>query len=66
MPKRRRFTQSMPLKDRLAAFAEDLREKASRLEPGPKQDELLRRAQHADTAVHFDDWANSLGLQPPR
>jgi hypothetical protein len=66
MLKRRRFKQSMPLKDRLAAFAGDMREKASRLEPGTQQDELLRKARQADTASHLDDWANSPELQPPK
>ena len=57
---RRRF-QSMPLKDRLAAFAEDMRAKASRLEPGTRQEELLLKARQADTAV---DWFDSRGLRP--
>jgi len=61
MLERRRFQQSMPLKDRLAAFAEDLREKASRLEPGTKQEELLLKARQADTAVR---WFNSPGQRP--
>jgi len=58
---RRRFQQSMPLKDRLAAFAEDMRAKASRLEPGTKQEELLLKARQADTAV---DWFDLPGLRP--
>ena len=66
MPKRRRFKQSLPLKDRLAAFAEELRKTAARLEPGIKQDDLLRRARQADTALHLDEWCNSSGLQPPK
>jgi hypothetical protein len=63
--KRRRYKQSMPLKDRLAAFAAEMREKAARLRPGIEQDNFLRRARQADTAQHLDDWANSAGLQPP-
>ena len=65
MTKRRRYKQSMPLKDRLAVFAEKMREKAARLKPGIEQDNFLRRARQADTAQHLDDWANSSGLQPP-
>lgn len=56
----------MPLKDRLAAFAEDMRQRAARLKPGSEQDEYLRKARQADTACHLDDWANSSGLQPPK
>jgi hypothetical protein len=66
MLKRRRYKQSMPLKDRLAAFAEDMRQRAARLKPGSEQDEYLRKARQADTACHLDDWANSSGLQPPK
>jgi hypothetical protein len=61
----RRFKQEVSLKDRLASFAEDTREKAGRLRPGKEQDEMLRRARQAETAAHIDDWANSSGLQPP-
>lgn len=66
MINRRRFKQAEPLKDRLALFAKDMREKASRLSPGAEQDDLLMRARQADTAAHIDDWANSPGLQPPK
>lgn len=67
MLERRRFTpQSMPLKDRLAAFADDLREKASLLKPGREHDELLCKARQADTAAHLNEWANSPGLRPPK
>jgi hypothetical protein len=66
MVKWRRFEQSIPLKDRLAAFAKDMREKASLLRPGAEKDNLLRRARQADTASHLDDWADSPGLQPPK
>jgi hypothetical protein len=63
---RRRFKQTISLKDRLASFAEEIREKASRLRPGPERDALLKRASRADTASHIDEWANSPGLQPPK
>jgi hypothetical protein len=66
MQKRRRFKQSSSLKERLFSFAKEMREKASHLAPGPKQDDLFRRAQQADTASHLDDWINSPGLQPPK
>ena len=63
---RRRFKQTVPLKDRLASFAEEIREKASQLRPGPERDALLKRARQADTASYIDEWANSPGLQPPK
>jgi hypothetical protein len=63
--KRRRVKQSITLKDRLASFAEEVREKAAQLKPGPERDELLRKARQADTASHLDEWANSPGLKPP-
>jgi hypothetical protein len=66
MQKRRRFKQSSSLKERLFSFAKEMREKASHLTPGPEHDDLIRRAQQADTASHLDDWANSPGLQPPK
>jgi hypothetical protein len=63
---RRRFKQTVSLKDRLASFAEEIREKASQLRPGPERDALLKRARQADTASYIDEWANSPGLQPPK
>ncbi len=65
MAKRLRF-KPMSLKDRLAAFAEDMRQKASRLKSGSRQVELLRKVQQAATATHFDEWADPPRLQPPR
>jgi hypothetical protein len=65
MPQRRRFKQTISLKERLASFAKEVREKASELRPGPEQDALLKKARQADTASHLDEWANSPGLQPP-
>ncbi|MDX3969171.1 MAG: hypothetical protein QHD01_21600 [Bradyrhizobium sp.] len=65
MSKRRRFKQSISFKERLAAFADEAREKASALPPGADRDDLLRKARQADTATHLDEWANSQELQPP-
>jgi hypothetical protein len=47
-------------------FAKESREKASRLPPGPGQDNMLRKARQADTASHLDGWLGSLELQPPK
>jgi hypothetical protein len=64
--KRRRVEQSTSPQDRLTSFAQEAREKAAKLKPGPEQDELFRKARQADTALHLDEWANSPGLQPPK
>ena len=66
MSHRRRFKQSLSLRDRLAAFANAKREKADQLPPGPEQNDMLRKARQADAASRLDDWANSPGLQSPK
>ena len=66
MPHRRRFKQNMSLRDRLAAWAEQVREQAKKLPPGPEREAQLKRACQADVAAHLDEWANSPGLQPPK
>jgi hypothetical protein len=66
MSERRRFKQTISLKDRLASFAEEVRDRASQLRPGPEQDALLKKARQADTASHLNDWTNSPGLEPPK
>jgi hypothetical protein len=58
--------RAIPLKDRLAVFAKEARDKASLLPPGPEKNGLLRKASNAETACHVDDWVNSPGLQPPK
>jgi hypothetical protein len=64
--KRNRFKQTTSLKDRLASFAKEAREKASRLRPGPEQDALLKKAREADTTAQLDGWASSSDLRPPK
>jgi hypothetical protein len=71
MASRRRFKQTRSLKerslkDRLASFAKDAREKASSLPPGAEKDELLRKAGQAETTARAAAWINSPGLQPPK
>jgi hypothetical protein len=58
---RRRFKQTVSLRDRLEMWAKDVREKAATLPAGPERDELLRKVSQADTASHLDEWANSPG-----
>lgn len=66
MLRRRRFKQPKSRREKLAAWVEEVRQQVTKLPPGPERDALLKRASHADTASHLDDWANSTGLQPPR
>jgi len=66
MLKRCRFKQTISLQDRLAAFAQESREKAARLQPGFARDDMLKKARQADIASRLDDWANSPGLQSPK
>jgi hypothetical protein len=51
------LSPNVPLRDRLALFAKDTRERAASLPPGVERDELLRKARQADTAS--DDWASA-------
>ena len=64
--RRTRIKQNLPLKERLFAFAMEVRQKAAELPAGIERDDLLRRARQADTASHLDEWVNSSGLQPPK
>jgi hypothetical protein len=63
MQTRRRFTQTLPLKDRLAAFAKQMRDEAEQMPSCRERDELLQKASRAETASHPDKWANSSGLR---
>lgn len=63
--RRRRFKQTVSLKDRLEAFANDLRHQAIALPPGEEKSDLLKRVRRAETAADLDNWANSSGLKPP-
>jgi hypothetical protein len=65
MLKRRRFTKSASLKDRLRAFAKEAREKASHLPPGQERDEMLKKVRMADEAFQWEDWVRS-GLNAER
>jgi hypothetical protein len=66
MQRRRRFKQSISLKDRLIEEAENLRRQAREMPAGIRRDEILRKARQAETAAHVDEWLESPGLQPPR
>jgi hypothetical protein len=63
---RRPSEKALPLKDRLASFAKNLRDKANDLPHGGERDDMLKKARQADTAAHINDWINSKGLRPPK
>jgi hypothetical protein len=63
---RRRFKQTQSLEDRLSEEAKRLREEAKLLPPGAPREELIRKARHAETASHMNEWLTSPGLQPPK
>jgi hypothetical protein len=64
--RRRRFKQTESLRDRLASFANDAREIARLLPPGPSRDEMLLKVRRAETAAQLDEWVKSPGLQLPK
>jgi hypothetical protein len=66
MQRRRCFKQTIPLKDRLASFAKEARDRGLRLPPGSEREAMLKKVSQADTAAHLDERANSPGLQPPK
>ncbi len=52
--------------ERLAEQKARFERQASKLEPGPERDELLRKARQIDSATPINEWLNSAGLQSPR
>ena len=61
--RRRRFKQTVPFKDRLMIFAQDMPNEASMLPAGKDRDDLMTRARAADTAAALDELVRSPGLQ---
>jgi hypothetical protein len=66
MPRTHVSQTKLPLQDRMALHALRLNEEAQMLQAGPERDDLIRRARHAETASHVNDWLLSPGLRPPR
>jgi hypothetical protein len=63
---RRDSRQKIILQDHLSAWANGVRKRGARLSPGPEQDDMLKKANQADTASRLVDWANSPGLKSPK
>ena len=66
MNKRRRFTQSESLTDRLATFAKLMRERAATMPSASDKNSVLAKANQADRAADMDRWISSYELKPPK
>lgn len=66
MVTRHLFIQTIPLKERLVAEAQTLREQAKLLPFGPVRDAALIKARQLEAAAHMDGWLRSLNPQPPK
>jgi hypothetical protein len=63
---RRRSEQKEPLEERLAEEAKRLREEAKGTPPGIEREQMIRKAQQAETGSHMSEWLRSPGLQSPK
>lgn len=66
MNKRRRFTQSESLTDRLATFAKLMRERAATMSSSSDKNSVRAKANQADRATDMDRWISSYELKPPK
>ncbi|HXP42809.1 MAG TPA: hypothetical protein VN833_21320 [Candidatus Acidoferrales bacterium] len=66
MKKRRRFKQTVSMRERIELWAEKVRDQAALLPAGHQKEALLKKVRTAEAASHLDLWVNSRGLQPPR
>jgi hypothetical protein len=66
MLQRRRFKRVETLEYRLTTEAANLRRQAEGLPPGVRREELMRKANQAETASHMSEWLSSPGLRPPK
>jgi hypothetical protein len=64
MKQRRRYTQQLSLQDRLSAWANEARQRADKLCPGPERDMLLKKVEQADNASRLNEWVSAPILQP--
>jgi hypothetical protein len=63
--RRLRIKHETSFKDRLLKNAQDAREQAARLPPGPVRERLLLKARRSETAAGIDTWVSSRGSLPP-
>ncbi|GMO44779.1 MULTISPECIES: hypothetical protein [Bradyrhizobium] len=57
--KRNRNKQTRSLQERLAAFAENARERARSLPPGSEREMLLQRAEQNEVTANLTDWLSA-------
>jgi hypothetical protein len=63
--RRRHFTHTTTLEERLAQEADRLRQEAKGTPPGIERERMIRRARQAETALHVNEWLSSPGLKAP-
>lgn len=61
---RRRYKQTTAFRSRVENFAKDMREQAQRTQSTALTEQLLRRAQKADTAIDIDEWISGNKERP--
>jgi hypothetical protein len=66
MYRRRRRKQAVPLDERLAEMAQQLRDEAAALPPSKQREEIERKLRQAEIAANITQWVSSPGLQPPK
>jgi hypothetical protein len=64
--KRNRRRPMLSFQERLSQFAEQARNAAKRLPPGPERDDLLFKARQGEAATNLERWLSSPGLQGPK
>jgi hypothetical protein len=64
--KRNRTKPTETLQTRLQKFAADSREAAQKLTVGKERNDLLAKAERAETTAHLQALVSSPGLQPPK
>jgi hypothetical protein len=64
--KRNRTKQTEPLEARLQKFAAEWRAAALKLPVGKERDELLAKAEQAESTAALRAWMTSPELQPPK
>jgi hypothetical protein len=66
--RRQRFDlPSTTLQDRISEWAAGVRKEAASMQPGPERDELLKKLEQAEAAMHLqDDWINPPDPQAPK
>jgi hypothetical protein len=64
--KHRHSERTRSLEDHLADEASRLHEQAKILPPGAIRQDALRKARHAEIAMHINAWLTSPAVRPPK